>query len=80
MIQLNANNLGEDREELAKECILTAKGSAFNFVYNKIFDVIKDSDGNDDLAILPGQIGKFRRIVSKCVHEFLHKEMVCTYY
>ena len=55
---------------------MTTNGSPFNFVNNKIVDVIKDADGNDDLAILPGQVGKFRRIVSKCVHEFLHKEMV----
>jgi hypothetical protein len=31
-------------------------------------DVIKDQDGNDDLAILPGQVGNFRRKVGKCVH------------
>ncbi len=67
---------GLERKELAQECILTANGSPFNFVNNKIVDVIKDADGNDDLAISPGQVGKFRRIVSKCVHEFLHKEMV----
>jgi len=47
-----------------------------NYVNNKIVDVIKDQDGNDDLAILPGQVGNFRRIVGKCVHEFLHKNMV----
>lgn len=68
--------IGEKRKEVAEDCLLTAKGSVFNYVNNKIVDVIKDQDGNDDLAILPGQVGNFRRIVGKCVHEFLHKNMV----
>jgi len=72
----NKKIIGEKRKEVAEECLLTAKGSVFNYVNNKIFDVIKDQDGNDDLAIFPGQVGNFRRIVGKCVHEFLHKNMV----
>ena len=56
--------------------LLTAQGSPFNYVNNKIVDVLKNADGSDDLAILPGQVGNFRRIVGKCVHEFLHKQMV----
>ena len=59
-----------DRLELAKECLLTTNGSPFNFVNNKIAAVVKDDEGNDDIAILPGQVGKFRRIVSKCVTNF----------
>ena len=68
--------IGEKRKEVSEDCLLTAKGSVFNYVNNEIVDVIKDHDGNDDLAILPGQVGNFRRIVGKCVHEFLHKNMV----
>jgi hypothetical protein len=55
---------------------LTAKGSAFNYVNNEIVDVLKNADRSDDLAIIPGLVGNFRRIVGKCVHELLHKQMV----
>ena len=68
--------LGDERDELAKACLVEANGSPFNFVNNRIAEVIKDADGNEGLALLPGQLGKFRRIVGTCVREFLHKEMV----
>ena len=68
--------IGEKRKEVAEDCLLSAKGSVFNYVNNEIVDVIKDHDGNDDLAILPGQVDNFKRIVGKCVNEFLHTNMV----
>ena len=35
-----------------------------------------NENGDDDIAIAPGQLANFKRIVSKCVHEYLHKEQV----
>ena len=56
-----------------------ANGSSSKFVNNKIAYVIVEADGNTDIAILPGQVSNFRRIVGKCVNEFLHKEMVIAF-
>jgi hypothetical protein len=47
---------GDKRVNVAKECLLEANGSPFIFVNNKIVDVIRDSNGNDELAILPEQV------------------------
>ena len=68
--------LGEERAEIAKECLTIANGSSSKFVNNKIANVIVEDDGDHDIAILPGQVSNFRRIVGKCVKEFLHKDMV----
>ena len=37
--------------------------------------MIQDSD-DLDIVIAPGQLANFKRIVSKCVNEYLHKEQV----
>ena len=67
---------GNDRIKVATECILTANGSAHKYTNDKIAEVIKAGEANDvDVVVRPGQLGNFRRIVSKSVTELLHMEV-----
>jgi hypothetical protein len=81
LIHLNFNLfIGNDRIKVATECILTANGSAHKYTNNKVAEVIKAGEANDvDVIVRPGQLGNFRRIVSKSVKELLHTE-VSNYY
>ena len=65
--------------ELAEEALTSANGSANKHVNNKIAQMIQDAD-DMDIVIAPGQLANFKRIVSKCVNEYLHKEQVLEHY
>jgi hypothetical protein len=67
---------GDEREAVAKACLLEANGSSYKYVNNKVAELVQENDEDMDIIIKSGQLKNLRRIVSKCVNEFLHNETV----
>ena len=43
---------------------------------NKVAELVHENDEDMDIIIKSGQLKNFRRIVSKCVNEFMNNETV----
>ena len=67
------------RVQLATACLLEANGSSYKYVNNKVAELVEDKDEDMDIIIKSGQLKNFRRIVSKCVNEFMNNETVSKY-